>query len=68
MAGILSAALSWLIVFTVGLAPMLVYFLARGIGRAIRGHARRRGSGHGSSDQAPGREDAAESDKAAAPR
>jgi hypothetical protein len=29
-------ALSWLVVATVGLAPMLVYWLARVIGRAFR--------------------------------
>jgi hypothetical protein len=65
--GILSWALSWLVVFAVGLAPMLVYFLVRGIGRAIRGVTRRRGSGQGGSDKAPGK-GAAENDNAAAPR
>jgi hypothetical protein len=32
---LLSGALSWLVVVTVGLAPMLVYWLARVIGRAL---------------------------------
>jgi hypothetical protein len=32
---LLSGALSWLLVVTVGLAPMLVYWLARVIGRAL---------------------------------
>jgi hypothetical protein len=33
---LLSGALSWLVVVTIGLAPMLVYWLARMIGRALR--------------------------------
>jgi hypothetical protein len=33
---LLSGALSWLVVVTIGLAPMLVYWLARVIGRALR--------------------------------
>jgi hypothetical protein len=33
---LLSGALSWLVVVTVGLAPMLVYWLVRVIGRALR--------------------------------
>jgi predicted Na+-dependent transporter len=33
---ILSGALSWLVVVTMGLAPMLVYWLAWMIGRAMR--------------------------------
>jgi hypothetical protein len=32
----LSGALSWLLVVTVGLSPMLVYWLAQVIGRALR--------------------------------
>jgi hypothetical protein len=32
---LLSWALSWLVVVTVGLAPMLVYWLARVIGQAL---------------------------------
>jgi hypothetical protein len=36
---LLSGALSWLVVVTVGLAPMLVYWLARVIGRALHGKA-----------------------------
>jgi hypothetical protein len=32
---LLSGALSWLVVVTVGLAPMLVYWLARLIGPAL---------------------------------
>jgi hypothetical protein len=35
-------ALPWLIVLAVGLAPMLVYFLAGVIARALRGRGRRR--------------------------
>jgi hypothetical protein len=38
---LLSGALSWLAVVTIGLAPMLVYWLARVIGQALR----RNGSG-----------------------
>jgi hypothetical protein len=37
---LLSGTLSWLAVVTVGLAPMLVYWLARVIGRALRRRAR----------------------------
>jgi hypothetical protein len=33
---LLSAALSWLAVVTVGLAPILVYWLVRVIGQALR--------------------------------
>ena len=33
---LLSGALSWLVVVTVGLAPMLVYWITRVIGRALR--------------------------------
>jgi hypothetical protein len=33
---LLSGALSWLAVVTIGLAPMLVYWLARVIGQALR--------------------------------
>jgi hypothetical protein len=33
---LLSGALSWLGVVTIGLAPMLVYWLSRVIGRALR--------------------------------
>jgi hypothetical protein len=33
---LLSGALSWLVVVTVGLAPMLIYWLVRMIGRALR--------------------------------
>ena len=36
MGSLLSEALSWLAVVTIGLAPMLVYWLARVIGRALR--------------------------------
>jgi hypothetical protein len=32
----LSGAMSWLVVVTIGLAPMLVYWLSRVIGRALR--------------------------------
>jgi hypothetical protein len=35
-----SGALSWLAVVTIGLAPMLVYWFARVIGRALRRKAR----------------------------
>ena len=35
MGSLLSWALSWLAVVTVGLAPMLVYWLARVIGQAL---------------------------------
>ena len=34
--GLLSGALSWLAVVTIGLAPMLVYWLSRVIGPALR--------------------------------
>jgi hypothetical protein len=37
---LLSGALSWLAVVIIGLAPMLVYWLARVIGRALRRKAR----------------------------
>jgi hypothetical protein len=37
---LLSGALSWLAVVTIGLAPMLVYWLARVIGRALWRRAR----------------------------
>jgi hypothetical protein len=37
---LLSGALSWLAVATIGLAPMLVYWLARVIGQALRRRAR----------------------------
>ena len=40
-------ALSWLAVLVVGLAPILVYWLAGMIGRAIRHKARRRAVGSG---------------------
>jgi len=33
---LLSGALSWLAVVTIGLAPIFVYWLARVIGRALR--------------------------------
>jgi hypothetical protein len=33
---LISGALSWLVVVTIGLAPMLVYWLARVIGRGLR--------------------------------
>jgi hypothetical protein len=33
---LLSGALSWLAVVTIGLAPMVVYWLARVIGQALR--------------------------------
>ena len=36
MGSFLSGALSWLAVVTVGLAPILVYWLARVIGQALR--------------------------------
>jgi hypothetical protein len=36
---LLSGALSWLAVVTIGLAPILVYWLARVIGRALRRQA-----------------------------
>ena len=36
MGNLLSGALSWLAVVTIGLAPMLVYWLARVMGRALR--------------------------------
>ena len=36
MGSLLSGALSWLAVVTVGLAPILVYWLARVIGQALR--------------------------------
>ena len=36
---LLSGALSWLVVAIIGLAPMLVYWLARVIGRALRRRA-----------------------------
>ena len=36
MGTLLSGALSWLAVVTIGLAPMLVYWLARVIGRGLR--------------------------------
>jgi len=35
-----SGALSWLVVVSIGLAPMLVYWLARVIGGALRRKAR----------------------------
>ena len=35
MNSLLSGALSWLAVVTIGLAPMLVYWLARVIGRGF---------------------------------
>ena len=35
MGSLLSGALSWLVVVTVGLAPMLIYWLARLIGQAL---------------------------------
>ena len=37
-------AISWLAIFAIGLAPMLVYFVAGVIGRAIRGKIRPIGS------------------------
>jgi hypothetical protein len=37
---LLSGALSWLVVLTIGLAPILVYWLARVIGQALRRRAR----------------------------
>jgi hypothetical protein len=37
---LLSGALSWLAVATIGLAPILVYWLARVIGRGLRRKAR----------------------------
>ncbi len=37
---LLSGALSWLAVVTIGLAPILVYWLARVIGQALRRKAR----------------------------
>lgn len=42
---ILRRALAWLIVLIVGLAPMLVYFVAGVVGRAIRRKARRPAAG-----------------------
>ena len=39
MDSFLSGALSWLAVFAIGLAPMLVYWLAGVIGRALRRRA-----------------------------
>ena len=36
MDNLLSGALSWLVVVTIGLAPMLVYWLVRVIGRGLR--------------------------------
>ena len=36
MGRLLSGALSWLVVVAVGLAPMLVYWLARVVGQALR--------------------------------
>ena len=36
MTSLFSEALSWLVVVTVGLAPILVYWLAQVIGRAFR--------------------------------
>jgi hypothetical protein len=41
----LKRALSWLVVFAVGLAPMLVYWLAGLIGRAFRSKRADRGTG-----------------------
>jgi hypothetical protein len=38
-------ALSWLVVFAVELAPMLVYWVAELIGRAFRSKRGRRGTG-----------------------
>ncbi len=40
MGSLLSGALSWLAVVTIGLAPMLVYWLVRVIGEALRRKAR----------------------------
>ena len=37
---LLSGALSWLAVVTIGLAPILVYWLVRVIGRGLRRKAR----------------------------
>jgi len=37
---LLSGALSWLAVVTIGLAPILVYWLARVIGQALQRKAR----------------------------
>ena len=34
---LVSGALSWLVVVTIGLTPMLVYWLVRVIGRGLRG-------------------------------
>jgi len=34
--GLLSGVVSWLVVVTVGLAPILIYWLARVIGQALR--------------------------------
>ena len=36
MGSLLSGALSWLVVVTIGLPPMLVYWLAGVIGRGLR--------------------------------
>jgi hypothetical protein len=38
-------ALSWLVVFAVGLAPMLVYWMAEVVGRAFRSTRADRGTG-----------------------
>ena len=45
MGSLLSGAMSWLVVVTIGLAPMLVYWLVRVIGRALRRKARRSPAG-----------------------
>jgi hypothetical protein len=37
---LVSGALSWLAVVTIGLAPILVYWLARVVGQALRRKAR----------------------------
>ena len=46
MASLFSEALSWLVVVTIGLAPMLVYWLAQVIGRALRRKAPRPPAGN----------------------
>jgi hypothetical protein len=61
---LLSGALSWLAVVTIGLAPMLVYWLARVIGQALR----RRAPGPAGSPSAEPEEGEREQRRDAAPR
>jgi hypothetical protein len=48
---LLSGALSWLVVVTVGLSPMLVYWLARLIGQALHGKAPGPSAGNPSAEE-----------------